>query len=144
MKRHSLLILCLLLSVQLYAQTNKTWEEDYEQMSQLEDAESQSWEENYDELSELAANPIDINTCTREALERLPFLSSQQVMDLLEYRDRVGRFQSVAELMLIPPSTGRHASSSPTLSRSMPSSGSPTSLPHRPLANMASTRWWRR
>lgn len=100
--KHCLLILCLLLSAQLFAQTERTWEEDYDQMSQLEDAESQSWEENYDELSELAANPLDINTCTREALERLPFLSAQQVMDILEYRDRARRIQSTAELLLIP------------------------------------------
>lgn len=96
------IILCFLFSAQVFAQTGKTWEEQYEQMSQLEDAESHSWEENYEELSELAANPLDINTCTREDLERLPFLSSQQVMDILEYRDRARRIQTTAELMLIP------------------------------------------
>jgi hypothetical protein len=70
-------------------------------MGQLEDP-GVGWEQTYDELSELAANPMDINRCTREDLERLPFLSSQQIMDILEYRDRYGRIESEAELMMIP------------------------------------------
>ena len=71
-------------------------------MGQLEDAESADWEQTYDELSEVASDKLDLNRCTREDLQRLPFLSEQQIMDIMEYRDRAGRFESPIELRLIP------------------------------------------
>ena len=68
----------------------------------MEDVESESWEQYYEDLAAMAANKMDLNLCTREDLQRLPFLSGQQIMDLMEYRDRVRRIETPAELMMIP------------------------------------------
>ncbi len=63
--------------------------------------ESALWEQTYDELIELSANKLDLNSCSREDLERLPFLSGQQVMDIIEYRDRYGRMETGMGLRMI-------------------------------------------
>ncbi|MCQ2335611.1 MAG: helix-hairpin-helix domain-containing protein [Paludibacteraceae bacterium] len=52
-------------------------------------------------LSEIVANPININTATREELEDLPFLSFSQVENLLEYIFDYGQFKTIYELCLI-------------------------------------------
>lgn len=91
-----------MLSQPLMAQTDDSWEDLISQMEQQEDAEATDWEETSDVLSSLAANPIDINLCTREDLQQLPFLSAQQVMDIMEYRDRAGRIETPIELRLVP------------------------------------------
>lgn len=79
-----------------------SWEDMLDRITQTEDIDDGSLEQLYDELSDLAATKIDINTCTREQLEQLPILSAQQVMDIMEYRDRVGRFETAMELYLVP------------------------------------------
>ena len=38
---------------------------------------------NFEELSELRENPININTATKEQLERFPFLSDQLVEEYI-------------------------------------------------------------
>jgi len=90
--------LCLVLS----AQNDDTWEELFDQTGQLEDTETEEWEQTYEDLSELAADKMDINRCTREDLGRLPFLSSQQIMDIMEYRDKARRIETPVELRLVP------------------------------------------
>lgn len=55
----------------------------------------------FDLLQELSEHPIDLNRATRDELERLPFLSAQQVMDLMEYRDRYGPLRSMGEMRMI-------------------------------------------
>ena len=55
-----------------------------------------------EDLSDRADAPLDLNTASRADLEQLPFLSAQQVMDIIEYRDRVRHIQSPLELLLIP------------------------------------------
>ena len=86
----------------LHAQQRETWAEYFSRTGQLEDAESAHWEQTYDELCELRAHKLDINRCSREDLQRLPFLSDRQIMDLMEYRDRAGRLESPLELRMIP------------------------------------------
>ncbi len=103
MLRQLLALSILLCSVvPLSSQTLKSWEEYFSQMGQREDAESEGWEQTYEELSEMADHKLDLNRCSREDLQRLPFLSAQQIMDLMEYRDRARRIESVVELRLIP------------------------------------------
>ncbi len=58
-------------------------------------------EDTYDLLWQLAEHPIDLNRATRDDLERLPFLSAQQVMDLMEYLDRYGPMRSLGELRMV-------------------------------------------
>ncbi|MBM6992287.1 MAG: helix-hairpin-helix domain-containing protein [Prevotella sp.] len=86
----------------LDAQDLRSWEEYFSQMGQLEDVESERWEQEHDELEELYNNKLDLNLCSREDLRRLPFLSEQQIMDLMEYRDRAHRIETPIELRLIP------------------------------------------
>jgi len=101
--KNLLILLCLLCTnCHLSAQDVQSWEEYFNRMGQLEDAESADWEQTYDELSEVASDKLDLNRCTREDLQRLPFLSEQQIMDIMEYRERAGRFESPIELRLIP------------------------------------------
>ncbi len=71
-------------------------------------------EQLYEDLSDREADPLDLNTATRAELEALPCLTAQQVMDILEYRDRVKHIETLNELLLIP-SLDR-----PTLSRLSP------------------------
>lgn len=89
-------------SCRLQAQDDRTWEEYVEQMGENEDVDDGKLELLYDELSDLAESKIDINTCSREDLEQLPFLSYQQVMDIMEYRDKVKRLETPMELYLVP------------------------------------------
>ncbi len=90
-----------MLSAYVAAQDVRSWEEYFSRMGQLEDVESGSWEHTFDELNELANHKMDLNRCTREDLQRLPFLSEQQIMDFMEYRDRAGRIETPIELRLI-------------------------------------------
>lgn len=63
--------------------------------------EASDWQETMEMLEEMTQHPIDFNQATREQLEQLPFLSTQQVMDLIEYRERYGALLSMGELKMI-------------------------------------------
>jgi hypothetical protein len=97
-----LIMLLALSAVAAQAQVKTDWEDDFDNLGQLEDVESEGWEQTYDELSDLQTAPVDLNSCTREDLERFPFLSQQQVMDILEYRNRYRRIETENELKMIP------------------------------------------
>ncbi len=97
-----LTLLLLTLGLSLSAQSDDTWEELFDQTGQLEDTESDQWEQTYEDLSDLARDKMDINRCTREDLGQLPFLSSQQIMDIMEYRDKARRIETPLELRLVP------------------------------------------
>lgn len=83
-------------------QNTVAWQEYFDRVGQMEDAAEETWEQAYDVLEELAAHKLDLNRCSREDLQRLPFLSEQQIMDIVEYRDRARRIESMMELRLIP------------------------------------------
>ena len=61
------------------------------QVMTAEDAASEGWQQTYDLLSDLVQHPININTATREQLEAIPFLSAQQVEELMTYLHRCNR-----------------------------------------------------
>ncbi len=69
---------------------------------QQETIDDGSLEQLYEDLSDRTAAPLDLNTATRADLELLPCLTAQQVMDILEYRDRVHHIETLNELLLIP------------------------------------------
>ena len=54
-----------------------------------------------DRLEELYGNPMDLNAVGREDLEVLPFLSEEQVENILKYREKNGRMESLGELMMV-------------------------------------------
>ena len=80
---------------------SRPWETYLNEVMTLDDVESESLETVYDLLCELEQHPLDINTVTRETLEQFPFLSAQQIEEIIEYRDRYGPLKSVGELQMV-------------------------------------------
>ena len=80
-----------------------TWQRLWYELMNVEDDDSdvETIEDYYDMLEQLADHPLDLNRATREELEQLPFLSEQQVMDFIEYRDKYGPLRSAGELRMI-------------------------------------------
>ncbi len=79
----------------------EVWEELAEQLIDEDENDSFQWENNFEELSELRENPININTATKEQLERFPFLSDQLVENILYYLYKYGPMLSRNELWMI-------------------------------------------
>lgn len=78
------------------------WREVWHQVMDDADYDEETLESIYEQLEELADHPMDLNKVTRDELEQLPFLSAQQVMDFIEYRDRFFPLLSMNELHVIP------------------------------------------
>lgn len=91
----------LLVSGFTLAQDKLSWETYYERLTDVDGIESGSWEAAYEVLSELAEHPFDLNEAKREDLEQLPFLTPQQVEELVEYLDRYAPIRSWGELAMI-------------------------------------------
>ena len=103
MQRTVILITSLLLFLQYAIAQTDAWQQEWQETHHLEDDEdNQQAEDYYDLLNELATQRIDLNSASREELEQLPFLSGQQVMDIIEYRERYGDILSMGELRMIP------------------------------------------
>ena len=100
MRTRIVLWLCLVPSL-LCAQEERPWSQYLNEVMTVEDVESSQWEETYEWLCELEQHPLDLNTVTREQLEELPFLSSQQIEEIMEYRYRYGPMKSLGELQMI-------------------------------------------
>ena len=80
----------------LSAQTS--WEEVIMQSAEDNDY---LWESLLDELTDLKEHPININTATKEQLEKFPFLSSQLVENILYYVYKYGPMLSEKELLMV-------------------------------------------
>ena len=99
--RYPLLLLVLLASLYASAQS---WQETYDNVMNVGDDADETGElleDSYELLEQLAGHPLDLNRCSREDLEQLPFLSAQQVMDLQEYLYRYGPMRSLGELRMV-------------------------------------------
>ena len=94
MKKLTIVFIMLYLALYVKAQQRQEWEKYYDQLGDIEDAESESWGNTYDELCELAAHPINLSTATREELETLPFLNDQQIQEIIEYTYKYGGMKS--------------------------------------------------
>ena len=79
---------------------NVDWEKWFDALVGFSD-EDISWDEMHEQLEELAEHPININDTKREILQTIPFLNSQQVMEIVEYIDRYGPLKSKNELLSI-------------------------------------------
>ena len=101
MKKLLVLALFLALSLCTQAQEQHDWQRLFAELSTQEDLESASWQDTYEVLSDLEEHPIDINTASREDLERIPFLTAQQIEDLLAYVYQYHGMRSLAELRLV-------------------------------------------
>ena len=96
-----ILFLLLLVVSGVCAQEERPWEQYLNEVMTAEDAESSLWEQTYDLLCELEQSPLNVQTLTREQLEELPFLSAQQIEEIMEYLYRYGPMKSLGELQMI-------------------------------------------
>ena len=99
MKAQIVFVMCLM-SLGVSAQTDNPWQEYVKEVMTLDDTEL-SQESVNDLLSELSQHPLNLNTITREQLETLPFLTPQQIEELMAYRYRYGPLKSMGELQMI-------------------------------------------
>ena len=83
------------------AQQEHEWEEYLNEVLTIEDVGTAAWEELYEQLCELNQHPVDLNHASREQLEQLPFLSAQQVEEIMAYLYQYGPMKSLAELQMI-------------------------------------------
>ena len=83
-------------------QDSRPWQQYLAELGETEDFESTSWEEYEEVLAEYAEHPMNLNVATREDLQRLPFLTAQQIEDILAYMYRYGAMKSLGELAMIP------------------------------------------
>ena len=77
------------------------WQQLLSDLSASEDFENVAWQDYEEDLEEMAQHPVNLNTATREELERMPFLTASQVEDILFYIYRYGQLKSLSELSLI-------------------------------------------
>lgn len=98
-----LILFCLFIiccTVNVDAQ-HYSWEDFVEKLSVDEYADNEYLTPLIEDLSEIHAHPFNINTVTKQELEQLPFLSSEDIEEILAYVYRHGPVQSMGELMLI-------------------------------------------
>ncbi len=101
-----LFIFLMLFPVSVFSQTGErdsvvqtSWEMLYRDWMGAEDTDYD--EETFELLSSIADNKLNINQVTREDLEQLPFLSAQQIENIIEYTDRYKPLRSLSELLMI-------------------------------------------
>lgn len=93
-----LVMICFLPSS---AQDETRWEEYYQRWLENNEQMEETNADAYETLSDLQTHPLNLNTATREDLERLPFLSAQQVEGICEYLYHYAPVRSLSELALI-------------------------------------------
>ena len=101
MKRLILFCLILCSTIPIIAQQSMTWEECFEQLYSESDVTESEKEEAFAILSELSEHPLDLNTATREDLERIPFLNAQQIEDIQAYVYQYHGMRTLGELSMI-------------------------------------------
>lgn len=85
-----------------------SWQDVVGRMMDDRDEDVGMWEEMYDALSDAAENPVDVNTATKEDMERLPFLTPDEVEGILEYIYRNGAIKSIGEFAMVTRLTPEH------------------------------------
>jgi len=97
------LIVCLSIGLpvdKLSAQ--EAWENVIEQlMNNNDELSSSNWQSLMEDLAEMKEHPVNINTATKEQLERFPFLSEQMVENILYYLYKHGPMLTDRELMMV-------------------------------------------
>lgn len=101
MEKYILTILITFSIIRVNAQQKHGWEPFLYQLCEMEDVETDVCESYYDMLCDFEANPININTATRDELEAFPFLTSKDVEDISEYIYLHGPMKSLGELAMI-------------------------------------------
>lgn len=95
-----LILLLLFQGLGLRAQTF-SWDDFVALVQDDEQSEAQAWATHLEDLALLHAEPLDINTATRDDLRRLPMLTDEQIEDIHTYVFLHRGLRSMAELMAI-------------------------------------------
>ena len=95
------IIVFLSASTTCFAQDRPDWHVLLPLVMTIDDAESDAWEDNTELWDELSQHPIDLNSATKEDLERIYFLSDEQIEDILAYVYQYGPMRSTNELAMI-------------------------------------------
>ena len=74
------------------------WQEAFRSWLPADEVSEEYGEETFELLSDLAEHPLNLNQASRSQLEQLPFLSAQQVEELVAYMDRYRPMRSLSEL----------------------------------------------
>ena len=77
------------------------WQDAFRSWLPADEVSEEYGEETFELLSDLADHPINLNQASRSQLEQLPFLSAQQVEELVAYMDRYRPMRSLSELQMI-------------------------------------------
>ncbi len=98
-----LLLTCLmgLISLTSIAQQTYDWEDLFEELYASSEENIGTKEETFELLTDLAEHPLNLNTASREELERVPFLTAEQIEDLQAYVYQYHGMQSLGELAMI-------------------------------------------
>lgn len=80
--------------------TEQTIADIFEQYT-AESEETIDYDSFYEDLMFCAQNPVNLNKASREELEKLPFLSENQIENILSYVYELGPMQTIYELQLI-------------------------------------------
>ena len=97
-----LLIACLSICFSVNnLSAQEIWENVIEELVANSEENSYQWENLMEDLAELKEHPININTATKEQLDRFPFLSDQLVENILYYIYKYGPILSDKELMMV-------------------------------------------
>lgn len=104
MRRYLSSFLFLLLPFIVFSQvttavSQPSWEALFREWMTAEDVSY--GEETFELLSALAESKLNLNQVTREELEQLPFLSAQQIEELMAYIDRYKPLRTLNELLMI-------------------------------------------
>lgn len=93
--------LSLLVGIQQSVVAQRPWEQYLDMLADVADVESAAWESAYEDLCELEEHPMDVNTITREDLERFPFLNAMDIENICYYVYRYAPLKSLGELAMI-------------------------------------------
>ena len=98
-----LLLTCLmgLISLTSIAQQTYDWEDLFEGLYASSEENIGTKEETFELLTDLAEHPLNLNTASQEELERIPFLTAEQIEDLQAYVYQYHGMQSLGELAMI-------------------------------------------
>ena len=101
MKNLLLTFLLGFISLTSAAQQSYEWEELFEELYASNDENTDAKEQTFELLADLSEHPLNLNTASREELERIPFLTAEQIEDIQAYVYQYHGMQSLGELAMI-------------------------------------------
>ena len=82
-------------------QSSNDWQDAFRSWLSADDAAEGYSEATFELLSDLAEHPLNLNQTSQSELEQLPFLSAEQIEELVAYIERYRPLRSLSELQMI-------------------------------------------